>query len=601
MDFEFHPAAGREGNPPVPVCLVAREFTSGRTLRLWQDEMAGLTAAPFPTDDSALFVAFYASAEMGCFIALGWPRPANILDLFIAFRRHTNGKRTPAGNALLGALAYYGLDALAADEKDAMRDLVLRRGPWDAEEQRLILDYCESDVLALAKLLPAMQDNIDWPRAMLQGRYATAVAQIEANGVPIDTETLTALNGGWGGIQHGLIAAVDADFGVYDGTTFKLERFERYLATHRIAWPRLSSGAIDLRDDTFKDMARMHPQLAPLRELRGALSQMRLSDLAVGDDGRNRCMLSMFRSKTGRNQPSNSRFIFGPSVWLRGLIQPQEGYGLAYVDWSQQEFGIAAALSGDAAMMAAYASGDPYLAFAKQAGAVPKDATKQSHKAVRDQFKACVLAVQYGMGAESLAYRINQPAARAQQLLDLHRRTYRRFWAWSDGILHQALLGGNLWTTFGWQLFVDDTPNGRSLCNFPMQANGAEMLRLACIRLTDDRVRVCAPVHDAILIEAPLADLDAAVAHTQGVMRAASAAVLDGFALESDAKLVRAPERYMDERGERMWNDVMEQLGLHARKLTQPENLESATSCPPLGHRPVPPMDTRTVLSIIHK
>lgn len=567
VDFEFHPAHGREGNPPVPVCMVARELASGRTLRLWQDELARLPAAPFPTDESALFVAYYAPAEMSCFIALGWPVPVNVLDLFIAFRRHTNGKRIPAGDGLLGALAYYGLDALAADEKSEMRKLILRGGPWDAAEQRAILDYCESDVLALAKLLPAMQGDIDWPRAMLQGRYAVAVAQIEANGVPIDTDTLTALKTGWQGIQHKLIAAVDADFGVYDGTTFKLERFERYLAANRIAWPRTPTGRLDTEDDTFKDMARMHPQLAPLRELRGALSQMRLSDLAIGDDGRNRCMLSMFRSKTGRNQPSNTKFIFGPSVWLRGLIQPQPGYGLAYVDWSQQEFGIAAALSGDEAMMAAYASGDPYLAFAKQAGAVPQDATKHSHKVVRDQFKACVLAVQYGMGAESLAYRINQPAARARELLDLHRRTYRRFWQWSDGVLHQALLGGRLWTTYGWQLFIDDNPNGRGLCNFPMQANGADMLRLACIRLIGDGVRICAPVHDAILIEAPLADLDAVVAHTQAVMRTASAAVLGGFMLESDAKIVRAPERYMDERGERMWNTVMDQLGLPARKV----------------------------------
>lgn len=567
VDFEFHPAHGREGNPPVPVCLVAREVASGRTLRLWQYELAQLTAAPFPTDETALFVAYYAPAEMSCFIALGWPVPANVLDLFIAFRRHTNGKRTPAGNGLLGALAYYGLDALAADEKDEMRNLVLRGGPWDAVEQRAILDYCESDVLALAKLLPAMQGDIDWPRASLQGRYAVAVAQIEANGVPIDTDTLAALKTGWQGIQHKLIAAVDADYGVYDGITFKLERFERYLAANRIAWPRTPTGRLDTEDNTFKDMARIHPQLSPLRELRGALSQMRLSALAVGDDGRNRCMLSMYRSKTGRNQPSNTKFIFGPSVWLRGLIQPQPGYGLAYVDWSQQEFGIAAALSGDTAMMTAYASGDPYLAFAKQAGAVPHDATKHSHKAARDQFKACVLAVQYGMGAESLAYRINQPVARARELLDLHRRTYRRFWQWSDGVLHQALLGGRLWTTYGWQLFTDDTPNGRSLCNFPMQANGAEMLRLACIQLIGDGVRICAPVHDAILIEAPLTELDAVVAHTQSVMRKASAAVLDGFMLESDAKVVRAPERYMDERGERMWNMVMDQLGLTTRKV----------------------------------
>ena len=83
----------------------------------------------------------------------------------------------------------------------------------------------------------------------------------------------------------------------------------------------------------------------------------------MGYDGRNRTMLSPFRAKTGRNQPSTSRFIFGPSVWIRGLIQPRRGWGLAYIDWEQQEFGIAAALSGDPRMLAAYDTGDPYLAL----------------------------------------------------------------------------------------------------------------------------------------------------------------------------------------------------------------------------------------------
>ena len=128
---------------------------------------------------------------------------------------------------------------------------------------------------------------------------------------------------------------------------------------------------------------------------------MRLADLAVGHDGRNRTLLSPFRARSGRNQPSNSKFIFGPSVWLRGLIKPPPGHGVAYIDWEQQEFGIAAALSGDENMKAAYRSGDPYLAFAKQADAAPSDATKATHKAVREQFKQCVLAVQFGMGEES--------------------------------------------------------------------------------------------------------------------------------------------------------------------------------------------------------
>ncbi len=44
----------------------------------------------------------------------------------------TNGARSlPAGSGLLGALTYFGLPGMAADAKDAMRDLILTRSSWD--------------------------------------------------------------------------------------------------------------------------------------------------------------------------------------------------------------------------------------------------------------------------------------------------------------------------------------------------------------------------------------------------------------------------------------------------------------------------------------
>ena len=561
VDFEFHPAGGREGNPPVPVCLVVREWLSGRTQRHWQDDLQQMTTAPFPTGDKAMCVAYYASAEMDCFHALGWPHPVHVLDLFTEFRCLTNGLRLAHGSGLLGALLYYGLPSIGGEQKDAMRDMVLTGGPWSDADQLAILDYCETDVVALAHLLTTLQHQIDWPRALLRGRYMKAVSCIQTNGIPIDTEMLNLLQAQWGDIQDQLISDVDSDYGIYDGRTFKANRWEAYLVAQQIAWPRLASGGLDMCDATFREMARAHLQVAPIRELRSALSEMRLANLHVGDDGRNRCLLSPFRSRTGRNQPSNSKFIFGPSVWLRGLIRPRPGWGLAYVDWSQQEFGIAAALSGDPAMMADYSSGDPYLAFAIPAGAVPATATKKTHEFEREQFKACVLAVQYGMGEASLALRINQPVARARQLLELHRRTYRRFWKWSDSAVDEAVLGGRLWAGFGWQIHTRDELNDRSLRNFPMQANGAEMLRIASILLTEAGIRVCAPVHDALLIEAPLDELDAAIATTKALMQEASRIVLDGFALGSDVKEVRYPYRYMDKRGVVMWNKVMHLLG----------------------------------------
>jgi hypothetical protein len=160
-----------------------------------------------------------------------------------------------------------------------------------------------------------------------------AVAKIEWTGVPIDTVALAKLRGNWTEIQNGLIQRIDAGRGIYEGRSFRADRFAGWLVQQGIPWPRLPSGALDLSDDCFHEMARAYPErVGPIRELRASLSQLRLESLAVGADGRNRCLLSPFGSRTGRNTPSNSKFIFGPSTWLRGLIRPEPGKALAYVD-----------------------------------------------------------------------------------------------------------------------------------------------------------------------------------------------------------------------------------------------------------------------------
>jgi DNA polymerase I-like protein with 3'-5' exonuclease and polymerase domains len=274
--------------------------------------------------------------------------------------------------------------------------------------------------------------------------------------------------------------------------------------------------------------------------------------------------LSAFRARTGRNQPSNSKFIFGPAVWIRSLIKPPSGYGVAYIDWAQQEFGIAAYLSSDPNMIAAYLSGDPYLAFGKQVGLIPPDGTKHSHKFQRELCKQCILAVLYGMGEVSLAARIGQPAIVARGLLRAHRENFCVFWRWSDGALDTAMLTNVLHTTYGWHVHVGEDPNPRSLRNFIVQGNGAEMMRIAACLGTERGVEVCAPVHDAFLICAPLDRLDADIATMRQAMAEASRAVLAGFEIGTDVSVVKFPGRYMDERGTVMWAEVMNLLSAQA-------------------------------------
>jgi DNA polymerase I len=559
LDFEFNPSPGER---PVPVCMVAREVRTGQTIRLWQDQFG--PAPPFSVGRDAVIVAYVASADLGCFRALGWPVPVNILDPYVEFRNRTNGLPLPAGKGLIGALTYFGLDSIGAAEKDEMRKLILAGGPWSEEGRAEILDYCESDVDALEQLLLAMLPRIDLPRALLRGRYMAAVAAMEWYGVPINVPMLGLFCEHWDAIKDLLIAEIDADYGVFEGRTFKTDRWAQWLANAGIPWPRTETGALSLSDRTFRDMAKAHPRVSPIRELRSSLSDLRLNDLRVGHDARNRCPLWPFGARTGRNTPSNTQFIFGPSVWLRGLIKPPPGHGVAYVDWEQQEFAIPAVLSGDRAMQAAYESGDPYLEFAKQANAVPADATKKTHGPIRELFKQCSLATQFGQGAEGLAHRIGQSVIVARDLLRTHRETYPTFWRWSDAAVDAAMLHGSITTVFGWRINVGENPNPRSLRNFPCQANGAEMLRIACCLATELGIEVCAPVHDAVLITAPLDLLDADIARMQACMAEASRIVLDGFEIRTEVKRVNYPNRYADPRGAVMWDRV---VGLIAARL----------------------------------
>ena len=559
-DFEFVSGSGAN---PVPVCMVARELRTGRLIRLWQDELG--PTPPFPVDDDTLFVAYFASAEIGCFLELGWPVPTRILDLYTEFSNATNGTTLPAGRGLLGALSHHGISSITSEQKSEERALVMGGGPWTPSERVRILDYCQTDVDPMGALLERMLPGIQarrhgLPHALIRGRYMAAVARMERTGVPIDFEMLKRLRLNWGRIKLDLIAAIDEGYGVFEGSTFKAGLFAGYLVDNHIDWPRTESGRLSLDQDTFRDMAKRYPQLEPLKELRHTLSELRLEKLAVGLDDRNRTLLSPFGASSGRNAPSTSKFIFGPSVWLRGLIKPPEGRALAYIDWKSQEVYIAAQLSADPALLEAVQTGDPYLAFAKMAGLAPPDATKESHKEIRDMCKTCVLGTNYGMQAHSLAIRTGLSVIDAQDLLRRLAQTFPTFTAWADHVVDVGRLAGYLSTVFGWTLRTHNATRPTTLRNYLMQANGAEMLRLACCLATERGIAVCAPVHDALLVEGDTDGIEDTVATTRAAMAEASRTVLNGLEVDTDVEIIRSPDRFADPRGRVMWERITELL-----------------------------------------
>ena len=387
---------------------------------------------------------------------------------------------------------------------------------------------------------------------------------MEHAGIPVDASLLHRLAAQWERSSAAWLLRSTPTITFFENGVFKQSLFEKYLARNGIPWARLESGSVGFirRHVSRGGQSLSDPAPPHCAILRHTLSELRLNGLAVGDDGRNRTVLSALRARTGRNQPSNAKYIFGPSVWIRGLIKPPLHMALSYIDWSSQEIGIAAALSGDENLKNAYLVGDTYLAFGKQCGRLPPHATKETHGAERELLKACVLGINYAMGERSLALRIGQPEIVARDMLRAHRATYPKFWSWSDAAVDIAMQGRALWTVFGWPIRAGANPNPRSLRNFPMQANGAEMMRVACCPWAPSAaLEICGPIHDAVLICAPL---DQELAHDTSVMRdamaEASRAVLGGFELRTDAHPVKYPDRYMDRRGRVMWSAVMRLL-----------------------------------------
>ena len=94
----------------------------------------------------------------------------------------------------------------------------------------------------------------------------------------------------------------------------------------------------------------------------------------------------------------------------------------------------------------------------------------------------------------------------------------------------------------------------QSARNFCIQAAGAEILRLAIVFAQAEGIDVIAPLHDALLIESDLSSIEEAVEITQKAMKRAGELTLKGFPLRSEATLILYPDRYMEPRGQGMWD-----------------------------------------------
>jgi DNA polymerase I-like protein with 3'-5' exonuclease and polymerase domains len=283
---------------------------------------------------------------------------------------------------------------------------------------------------------------------------------------------------------------------------------------------------------------------------------LKLNDLAVGADGRNRCLLSGFGTKTARNAPSNSKFIFGPARWLRFYITPPLGRVVIHRDYKQQEPRIAALQSGDANLLAACESADLYLGMADQLGFLRESMNEIELEGLRSLFKIVVLGILYGLCARSLAEKTGVSLYEAEEILLKMRLRFSRFEDYVTAVLDHAGLEDMVMTDGGWYLQCPPGSNERTIRNFRVQATGSHILHTDSILAERRGLEIIAPVHDALMFEGDLADAVELERATDRLMRDASATVLGGYELPSDCQIIRPGDHYEEKKGRAMWETV---------------------------------------------
>ena len=162
---------------------------------------------------------------------MGWPLPGQPgIDLFAEHRCRTNGiVLASRKNNLLMAGQYWGIPTITDEDKVSGRSLaMLEDHEYDATKQRQLLDYCETDTWTAAKLLAVLSRDLNWPQALNRRRSTRALSAMELQGTPIEP-VYRRLAGHWGEVALRLIRELDR-YGVFDGTTFKHDRFAALLA-----------------------------------------------------------------------------------------------------------------------------------------------------------------------------------------------------------------------------------------------------------------------------------------------------------------------------------------------------------------------------------
>ncbi|TMD04510.1 MAG: DNA polymerase I [Chloroflexi bacterium] len=309
--------------------------------------------------------------------------------------------------------------------------------------------------------------------------------------------------------------------------------------------------------ETLEGLRDKHPVVPMILEHR-QLSKLKstyvdaLPDLVDPRDGRVHTSLNQAATATGRLSSSNPNLMnipirteLGQRI-RRAFVAGRPGTVLFTADYSQIELRIAAHLSEDPQLLAAFEAGqDIHTATAAKVFKVPIESVDPAQRRLA---KIANFGSIYGQGEYGLSLQMGIPGEDARDFLKTYWETYAHLREWLDAIRTRAREDGVVVSVTGRRRAIPDlrSPNWqlrqaaeRMAINFPFQSLAADIIKIAMVRLhrelEEARLsgKMILQVHDELVFEIPESEEGAFAEIVPRVM--ASAYELQG-GLEVEAK-----------------------------------------------------------------
>ena len=307
-------------------------------------------------------------------------------------------------------------------------------------------------------------------------------------------------------------------------------------------------------------------------------------DRFIGCDFKQRPNFNPYGTKTGRNAPSATSFLFLMPKWMRLLVNPRKGRYICDLDAHSEEVAIAAALYNDENKREVYRSADVYMKYAQLAGAYPKDKPiltedeRESEKwfkeegwtQVRKIYKGGFLGMQFGMGGASLERRVrlSLPEEKRDEIFegwgDSFVDSYRSLFSNETECVtkvRQAYSNQKKGVMLqdGWRLGPDD-PNILSVSNFPVQGTGSVILRRCCELCDAEGIQIYATLHDAISFTGKLENMEREIDTARECFRRAAEDILgENLMVIGNPEIIKHDENWIhDPSVPGTWNTMAE-------------------------------------------